>query len=121
MYNISHGATATQVCRVFYQLATGKLINPQRSAQMLADLADPGLHHKFVSQLDERAPDAKLFRKSGTWRQWHSDAIMVQGAHWRNYILVGLVESENGESILRNVLPAVEELMVPPEYAESAW
>ena len=118
MFNISHGATATQVCRVFYQLATGKLINEQRSAQMLADLADPRLHHKFVSQLDERAPRAKLFRKSGTWRQWHSDAIMVQGVRWRNYILVALVESENGERILRDVLPAVEELMVPPEYAE---
>jgi beta-lactamase class A len=118
LFNISHGATATQVCRIFYQLATGKLINAERSKQMLADLADPRLHHKFVSQLDERAPEAKVFRKSGTWKQWHSDAIMVQGEKWRNYILVGLVESESGEAILRSVLPAVEELMVPAEYAE---
>ena len=118
LYNISHGATATQVCRFFYLLATGRLINERRSAEMLADLVDPRLHHKFVSQLDERAPRAKLFRKSGSWRQWHSDAILVQGIRWRNYILVGLVESENGEQILRSVLPAVEELMVPPEYAE---
>ncbi|MGE0623466.1 MAG: serine hydrolase [Pseudomonadales bacterium] len=118
MHNISHGATATQVCRVFYLLSTGKLISPQRSTQMLGDLEDPRLHHKFVSQLDERAPDATLYRKSGTWRQWHSDAIMVQGKRWRNYILVGLIESENGETILRQVLPAMEELIVPPEYAE---
>ncbi len=72
MFNISHGTKATQVCRVFYQLATGKLINPQRSSEMLADLADPKLHHKFVSQLDERAPKANLFRKSGTWKQWQA-------------------------------------------------
>jgi beta-lactamase class A len=117
MYNISHGATATQVCRMFYQLSTGKLINARRSAEMLNDLVDPRLHHKFVSQIDERAPDATVYRKSGTWKQWHADAIMVKGDLWRDYILVGLVESETGERILRDLLPAIEELIVPPEYA----
>ena len=117
-HNISHGATATQVCRFFYLLAAGRLINPERSAAMLEDLSDPHLHHKFVSQIEERAPNAELYRKSGTWKQWHSDAIMVKGSVWRNYILVALVESENGESIIRNVLPTVEELIVPPQYAD---
>jgi len=120
MFNISHGATATQVCRFFYLLAQGRLINAERSAQMLSDLADPHLHHKFVSQVEERAPDAQMFRKSGTWKQWHSDAIMVRGSKWRDYILVGLVESQNGERVLRQVLPAMEELIVPAEYAEGA-
>jgi beta-lactamase class A len=118
IFNISHGATATQVCRFFYLIAEGRLINSERSAQMLADLADPHLHHKFVSQVEERAPDAQLYRKSGTWKQWHSDAIMVRGSQWRDYILVGLVESQNGERVLRQVLPAMEELIVPAEYAE---
>jgi beta-lactamase class A len=118
MFNISLGATATQVCRFFYLLAQGRLINAERSAQMLDDLADPHLHHKFVSQVEERAPDAQMFRKSGTWKQWHSDAIMVRGSGWRDYILVGLVESQNGERLLRQVLPAMEELIVPPEFAE---
>jgi len=117
--NISHGASATQVCRFFYLLSSGRLINPQRSGQMLADLSDPKLHHKFVSQVDRRAPGARIFRKSGTWRQWHSDAIMVRGTQWRDYILVGLIESEHGETILRLVLPAVEELIVPREFADS--
>ena len=118
MHNISHGATATQVCRFFYLLASGRLINAERSAAMLEDLSDPHLHHKFVSQIEKRAPGAQMFRKSGTWRKWHSDAIMVQGTRWRDYILVGLIESEKGESIIRQVLPVVEELIVPPEYAE---
>ncbi len=117
IHNISHGATVTQVCRVFYLLATRKLISPERSEQMLDDLVDPHLHHKFVSQIEERAPNARMYRKSGTWRQYHADSIMVQGTRWRDYILVGLVESENGEAILRKVLPVVEELIVPPEYA----
>lgn len=117
IYNISHGATVTQVCRVFYLLATRKLISPERSEQMLDDLVDPHLHHKFVSQIEERAPNARMYRKSGTWRQYHADSIMVQGTRWRDYILVGLVESENGEAILRTMLQVVEELIVPPEYA----
>jgi len=116
--NISHGASATQVCRFFYLLSEGRLINPQRSAQMLANLSNPKLHHKFVSQVDKRAPGASVFRKSGTWKQWHSDAIMVRGTLWRDYILVGLIESEHGETILRQVLPAVEELIVPPEFVD---
>ena len=118
MHNISHGATVTQVCRFFYLLSAGRLINAEKSAAMLRDLSDPHLHHKFVSQIDERAPNARTFRKSGTWKQWHSDAVMVQGTLWRDYILVALVESENGESIIRQVLPAMEELIVPAEYAE---
>ena len=118
MYGISHGATATQVCRFFYLLASGRLISPERSAMMLEDLVDPRLHHKFVSQIEERAPKARIFRKSGTWKQWHSDAILVQGTAWRDYILVGLVESPNGEMILRQVLPAIEELIVPAEFAD---
>lgn len=118
MHNISHGATVTQVSRFFYLLHTGRLINEHRSEQMLEDLVDPRLHHKFVSQIEARAPDAKVYRKSGTWKQWHADAVMVRGTHWRDYILVGLVESQNGETILRQVLPIIEELIVPPEYAE---
>ena len=119
LHNISHGATATQVCRFFYLLHSGKLINAERSASMLEDLADPKLHHKFVSQIEYRAPGAQMFRKSGTWKQWHSDAIMVRGSEWRDYILVGLVESQNGERLLRQVLPAMEELIAPPEFAEN--
>jgi beta-lactamase class A len=52
-----------------------------------------------------------VFRKSGSWRQWHSDSVLVQGPVWRNYILVGLVESPDGENILRALLPAVETLL----------
>jgi beta-lactamase class A len=88
---------------------------------MPEDLGDPHLHHKFVSQIENRAPGARLFRKSGTWKQWHSDVIMVRGTRWRNYILVGLIESEDGESILRRMLPAVETIIVPEEFAGSMY
>jgi beta-lactamase class A len=112
--NISHGATVTQVCRFYYLLATGRIISPERSRQMLEDLADPGLHHKFVSVLEKRAPHARLFRKSGSWKQWHSDSILVWGETWRRYILVAMVESEKGETIMRQLVPVVEDVLHPP-------
>jgi beta-lactamase class A len=103
----------TQVCRFYYQLAEGHLISPARSAQMLEDLSDPGIHHKFVAAIERRAPLARIFRKSGTWQNWHSDSALVRGPDWRNYILVALVESPNGETILRELVPAAEEILHP--------
>jgi beta-lactamase class A len=78
---------------------------------MLHDLSEPGLYHKFVYALRARAPDATIYRKSGTWRTWHSDSVMVKGKHWRNYILAAMVESADGERIIRNLLPAVEDIL----------
>ena len=112
--NISNAATVTQACRFYYMLVTGRIISPERSRQMLDDLSDPGLHHKFVGVLEKRAPKARLFRKSGSWQNWHSDSILVWGPTWRRYILVGMVESSKGETIMRQLVPVVEELLHPP-------
>jgi beta-lactamase class A len=111
LMGLSHGASVTQVCRFYYLLAMGKLVNPQRSEQMLKMLADPEIHHKFVSTLDNLVPQAKLYRKSGTWRKWHSDSILVWGPVWRRYILVGLIEDKNGEKILRELVPLMENVL----------
>ena len=108
LFDISHGATVAQICRFFDFLVHGALINAERSAQMLADLAEPGIHHKFVAALEQRAPAAQLYRKSGTWRNWHSDAILVKGPVWRHYILAALVEDPNGEKMLRELVPVIE-------------
>jgi beta-lactamase class A len=108
---LSHAATVNQVCRFYYLLVTGRLINPQRSKQMLEILSKPGIHHKFVNILERRAPKARLFRKSGTWKNWHSDSVLVWGPEWRRYILVGLVEDPQGEQILRDLVVATEEVL----------
>ncbi len=109
---LCHAATVTQVCRFYYLLATGKIISPQRSREMLNILSDPGLHHKFVHSLEKRAPRARLFRKSGTWKTWHSDSVLVWGEVWRRYILASMVESHEGEQILRDLVPAVEQVLL---------
>ncbi|WP_372682587.1 serine hydrolase [Desulfosarcina sp.] len=108
---LSHAATATQVCRFYYLLSMGKLVNPYRSRQMLDILADPALHHKFVGVLDKRAPDATMFRKSGTWRDWHADSVLVWGPAWRRYIAVALVEDPDGETIMRDLIAVIDRLL----------
>lgn len=108
---ISHGATATQVCRFYYLLAMGRLVSQERSSQMLGFMVDPGLNHKFVNTLHRIDPDATLYRKSGTWKTWHSDSVMVWGSDWRRYILVALVDDPKGEQILRSLIPAVEDVL----------
>lgn len=113
--NISHGATATQVCRYYYLLAFGKLVNYERSKQMLSYLGDPMLHHKFVNTLDKVAPRAQVFRKSGSWRTYHSDSVLVWGPTWRRYILVALVDDPDGENIMRNLIMDVDNRLKPKQ------
>ena len=105
---ISHAANVFQVCRFYYLLAYGKLVSYDRSKEMLDILKDPALHHKFVNTLDEVAPRASLFRKSGSWKSYHSDSILVMGKNWRQYILVALVNDEGGEQIIRKLIGPVE-------------
>ena len=107
--NLSHAATVNQVCRFYYLLANGKLVNYKRSKEMLGILENPALHHKFVNTLNQIAPNARLFRKSGSWKNFHSDSILVWGKDPnRRYILVALVDDASGEKIIRNLVKPVE-------------
>lgn len=110
---LSHSATVSQVCRFYYLMAFGRLVSFERSEEMLGIMEDPELSHKFVNSIEKIDPDAKLFRKSGTWQNYHSDSILVWGDEWRKYILVALIEDPNGEMIIRNLLPTVEEILKP--------
>lgn len=107
----SHAATVDQVCRFYYLLATGRLVNRERSARMLDALSCPGIAHKFCRALSELGAKASVYRKSGTWRNWHSDSVLVWGDDGRRYILVALVQDWDGEQVLCDILPAVEEIL----------
>ncbi len=106
--DISHAASATQVCRYYYLLAFGKLVNYDRSKEMLGYLGNPELHHKFVNTMDRVAPGAKVFRKSGSWRDYHADSALVWGPNGRRYILVALAQDADGENIMRNLMYEVD-------------
>ncbi|MDO5989762.1 serine hydrolase [Flavivirga amylovorans] len=107
--NLSHAASVTQVCRFYYLLVQGKLVNEARSKQMLDIMENPDLHHKFVNTLDRIAPNARLFRKSGSWKTYHSDSALVWGKDpKRRYIIVALIDDTNGEQIIRNLIEPIE-------------
>lgn len=110
LHNLSHGATALQTARFYYLLETGRLVTPERSRQMKALMANSGINHKFVLGLTER-PGAKIYRKSGSWRQWHSDSALVEH-DGHTYIAVGLVEHPEGGRWLSRLIVAMDKLVV---------
>ncbi|GEQ87009.1 hypothetical protein ULMS_25170 [Patiriisocius marinistellae] len=110
MKGLSHAATARQVCSFYYQLAMGNLISEERSVEMLGIMKDPALHHKFVNTLDRIAPNAKLYRKSGSWKNYHADSVLVWGPE-RKYIMVALIDNDYGEQIIRDLVIPLEKVM----------
>jgi beta-lactamase class A len=111
MKGISHAATTEQICRYFYLLANDQLISERSSAKMRSYLVDPQLHHKFVNVLDQVAPNAKVYRKSGSWSSFHADVALVQGPD-RNYIITALVDDAKGEQICRDLAKVLDDMLV---------
>lgn len=109
--NLSHAASVMQVCKYYYMLAFGQLVSKDRSKDMLRLLSDPELHHKFVSVLDRVAPTAAVYRKSGTWENWHADSVLVWDED-RRYIVVVLANDGSGEKILRDLMVKIDEVLV---------
>jgi beta-lactamase class A len=107
LHNLSHGASAVQVARFYYLMQTGQLVSPQLSHEMKTIMGDPGIHHKFVKGLEATHPNAQIFRKSGTWRNWHADSAIVQH-DGRTYIAVALAESPKGGEWLKELISELD-------------
>ena len=104
VHNLSHGATAFQVARLYYLLANDALLSPPFNALMKQTLSEPGIHHKFVKAL-EGIPGIRIFRKSGTWKDYHADSALVEYGQHR-YVIVALAQhSDGGEWLARLGLP----------------
>lgn len=110
MKGLSHAATVDQVCKFYYMLVFGKLVSYERSRQMLNMMSSPKLHHKFVNTLEKSTKGAHIYRKSGTWQNFHADSALVWGPR-RRYILVSLVENDEGENILRHLVNSADEVL----------
>jgi beta-lactamase class A len=117
LHNLSHGATAMQTARFYYLLETGRLVGPKLTREMKSMLGNPGIHHKFVKGLADY-PDAKIYRKSGSWRQWHADSAIVE-AEGHKYIIVALAEDPNGGAWLSRLIQPIHQFMVPTRLAIS--
>jgi beta-lactamase class A len=110
LHNLSHGATAMQVARFYYLLATGNLVTPEHSLMMKDILSRTELGHKFVAALRKIRPDANLFRKSGSWGTFHSDSVLVE-RNGRSYIAVALSNDRNGQRWLERIIVALDGLI----------
>jgi beta-lactamase class A len=116
LHNLSHGATALQVARFYYLLETGQLVSPQVSQLMKSILGQPAIEHKFVRGLKEIHPESRIYRKSGTWKQYHSDSAIIEH-DGRRYIAVALAKSRHGEKWLTDLIVALDKLVCGPPSA----
>ncbi|MGE0084123.1 MAG: serine hydrolase [Desulfococcaceae bacterium] len=110
LYNLSHGATAVQVARFYYMLENGLLVSPEMSRKMKEILGHPAIHHKFVKGLEATRPNSAIYRKSGTWGQFHADSAIVE-RKGRRYIAVALANSPEGGQWLSDLIVALDDLI----------
>lgn len=118
LHNLSHGATAYQVARLYWMLASDQLLSPPMNLLMKQVLSSPGIHHKFVKGLNAR-PGVSIYRKSGTWKQFHADSALVETRDKR-FILVGIAEHADGGEWLARLAAPLHDLVVTPARATTA-
>lgn len=109
--NLSHGASGIQVARFYYMLERGELVHPQYRDEIKAILADSSINHKFMKGMKDHRPTAKVFRKSGTWRDYHSDSALIERADGRKYIAVCLAQDANGSSLLKQIIVNLDKVI----------
>ncbi len=111
LFNISHGASSREVSRFYYMLATNRLVSPQSCAIMKEILSKPAVSHKFVSGIRSVHPDARIYRKSGTWRTYHSDSAIIE-RDGKQYIIVALANDPNGSEWLEKIAVEMDKIIL---------
>jgi beta-lactamase class A len=109
--HLSHAASAMAVARFYYLLATGRLVSPELDPVILEVMSNPQLSHKIVGGLKEKRPDARIFRKSGTWRNFHADSGIVTVPGDYAFIVVLIGEEPTGEEKIRLFAQALDDLL----------
>jgi len=108
--NTSHGATARQVARFLVMMERKMLVSEWASTEMKSIMGNPQIKHKFVAGLSSR-PGSRIFRKSGTWKDWHADAALVE-RDGKKYVAVALAESPSGGAVLSSLILRLDDLVV---------
>lgn len=118
--NKSHGATTMQIARFFYLLHTGRLVSPAASAQMKVLLADSEIDHKFVKGLRTTRPDAIVYRKAGTWQNYHADGALIERGDGTTYIAAALTSDSRGRWWLPRIIVSMDRLISRQRPASAA-
>lgn len=112
LFNLSHGASAYQVARFYHLLDGGQLVSAAASREMKRILGAPAIRHKFVKAIRTAYPDATMYRKSGTWRDYHCDSALVEH-DGKRYILVALSHDPRGQQWLEQLAVAADSIIAP--------
>ena len=110
VYGISHGATVYQVLRFYYLLEYGELFSDETRMLLKSALIDPAIEHKFVAGLKHHDFEA-LYRKSGTWKTYHSDAVFVDTGEYR-FVITALSNHPEGGRWLEQLAPKLYDIIV---------
>jgi beta-lactamase class A len=110
IHGISQGASAMAAARFFYGAANGTLIDEKHRPLLQEIFGEPALQHKFVKGLKGR--DVAIYRKSGTWRHYHSDAgVVVHPDGGAAYIVAAIGHNTQGGDLLVKLIRVVDDLM----------
>jgi beta-lactamase class A len=107
---LSHGASAMQVARLYYGLITGSILGNRHDDLLREMFGDPAIQHKFVKGLQGRK-DVTIYRKSGTWRDFHGDAAVVV-RDGLSYIVVAIVRDKKGNRSFVKGIQIVDDVML---------
>ena len=61
--------------------------------------------------METHRPTAKIYRKSGTWRDYHSDSALIERNDGRKYIAVSLAQATNGSSLLKQIIVKLDKVI----------
>lgn len=112
LHNLSHGATTLQTARFFTMLAQGRLVDQHWSRELLDILSQPGIRHKFVKGLSS-FPGVSIYRKSGTWKNWHADAALIEH-NGKRYVAAALMDNPEGGKALERLIVGLDRIICGP-------
>lgn len=113
IHNLSHGATPVEVARFYYLLETGRLVSPDSCKKMKSILSEPAINHQFVRGLRAHRPGSNIYRKSGSWGQYHADSALVE-RDGRRYIAVALAIDPDAGQWLSEIIVALDDIVFDP-------
>ena len=92
-------------------LQRNELTDPSYCPLIKDILSDSAIDHKFVKGLKSENPTAEIFRKSGTWRNYHSDSAIVESENGHTYIAVALSNTPNGGAVMEQVIKSMDRII----------